>query len=252
MNSQEKTKIYLIESGPALDLILAHIKDRHRATAMKVQIMTQLGINPEKYEQVQVWSSSYDGRLSAISIHGKTPKGFDPSQWTKADSKGRRTPKRNTPIHKIFYSAEGAFEPAEQVIIKAFNVPTQIAYSTSTGQGFTSIGRMMASCGFLWLDAEKGPFAMWTPDVVASVADVKAQHARYKSFKVLRGADDWKLDIPGVKPILQEEWDLIVAQKNLEKALEKARAQAIFEALPAAGKKNITRAVKKAASKGDQ
>lgn len=38
---------------------------------------------------------------------------------------------------------------------------------------------------------------------------------------VLDGVDTWKLDVPGVRPIHEEEWEVLVAQHRLAQRLDK-------------------------------
>lgn len=247
MINEEKTKLYLIESGPMLELIKHHLNERTRVTAVNLEILRKLGLDPEK---VQLWRHIYNGSLTGVQIPKslKMPKVFVQENWTKPDSKGRRRPKKGTEEYKAFYSEDALFTPAETLIVKALNVPTSIGYKTRggtrSGEGWSMIGRMMSACGFLWMDRDNGPYAMWLPDVEAAVEDLKKAHKGVKSFEVIGGADVWQLDTTGIKPLLQEEWDLMVAQKNLEEAREKAAKRLLFDSLPPAGKKNIKDAVK--------
>jgi hypothetical protein len=241
LSNEEKVRILLVENGPVLELVKQHVADRDRVRELKVQILTQLGLDPEK---VEVWASSHDGAMNAVSIPSKLklPKKFVQANWTRPDSQGRRRPKRGTAEYNAFFTKDARYTPAEKLIAECLKVPCSIGYKTAGGEGWTSIGRMLRACGFLWMHKDTGPYAIWIPDVEACLAELKAKHKKVKGFKILGGADKWVLDTTGLKPILEEEWALMVAQKNLEDA----RKKAAFDALPEAGKKNITNAVSKA------
>jgi hypothetical protein len=224
LNNEENIVLYLIESGPMLDLVKHHIAERDRSRNAKVSILAQLGLNPEK---VQIWSHAYDGGMTGVQIPRglKMPPAFVASNWTKPDSQGRSRPKKGTDEYKIFYDKEATYLPAEQLIAENLKVPCSIGYKEGGGEGWTRIGRMLSSCGFLWLHRDTGPYALWLPDVAACIVELRAQYKGSKSFKILGGVDKWVLDTTGLKPLMQEEWDLMVAEHNLKQARAKQVAE---------------------------
>lgn len=226
LNNEEKIALYLIEGGPMMELVKHHIAERDRVSKMKIEILAQLDLDPKK---VEVWARSDTGQLTAVRIPKdlKLPKTFVQANWTKPDSKGRRMPKKKTEEHAIFYAPDAHYTPQAELIGKKLNVPCSIGYKSSRGEGWTRIGRMLNECGFLWLHKEHGPFAFWIPDVKACVKEMKEQHKGLKSFKLLENVEDWKLNVDGVRPMLEEEWELMVAQKNLEEAQEAATKKAV-------------------------
>jgi hypothetical protein len=241
LSNEENVKLFMIEGGVMLQVVKDYIQSVLDLRERKIEALKKLGLDSETTE---VWSSNYDGRMVAVTL----PRDFkNKADWTKPNSQGRSSPKKGTEAHKIFFDKSLGIKSAESVIIEKLKVPTQLAYSTATGKGFTSIGRMLSSCGFLYMSKD-GPYALWIPDVEACVAELKAQNVRYKSFKVLGGTENWKLEVEGLRPILQEEWDLLVAQKNLEEAREKQAKKAFVAAAPAALKKPMPKAVAKAAA----
>lgn len=222
----DAVSIYLIESGTAKELILRHFAERERALQARVAAIKALHLDPNT---IQVWSSKYDGSMSSVYLPARAdlPKGFNASAWTKPDRQGRRSPKRGTDEQRIFRAKECEYTPTERLIAGAYKVPGQINYKTTGGEGSTAIGPMMSACGFLWLDQEKGPWALWVPDTKTIVASAKAQHAKDKAFKITNNIESWKMDTTGLKPILEEEWDLLVAQYKLDRAKAAQAATAV-------------------------
>lgn len=221
LNNETKISLYLIDSGPMLDLVKHHIAERDRVFKAKIEILKHLGLDPK---HIEVWASRDDGGMTAVRwpTAMKLPKKFVAGNWTKADSQGRRRPKKGTEEYKVFYAPEGSYTPASVLIAEKLNVPGAIGYKSKGGEGWTRIGRMLNECGFLWMHKDTGPYAMWTPDVKACVEEMREQFKGVKSFKILGGADTWTMDTTGLRPILEEEWDLMVSQKNLEEAREEA------------------------------
>jgi hypothetical protein len=220
LNNEEKVALFLIEGGPMMDLVKKHLAERDRVHKVKLQILEYLALDPK---EVEIWARRYDGMVTALRLPSREiPEGFNASNWTKPDNAGRRTPKKGTVEYEIFYAKECRYTPQTELIAKALKVPCSVGYKSKGGEGWTRIGRMLNECGFLWMHKKDGPFAMWIPDVPACVEEMKTRHKGLKDFKILGGADTWSMDMTGIKPILQEEWDLLVAQKNLEEAKAKA------------------------------
>jgi hypothetical protein len=82
------------------------------------------------------------------------------------------------------------------------------------------IGHPLFACGFLWASKD-GPYGLWIPDVPAEVAKSKAD-----GFIVAEPANSFKPEIPGCRLILEEEWNLMVAEQELKRKKQELLAAA--------------------------
>jgi hypothetical protein len=209
LKSEESILLFMIEGpGKAMDLVKQHFENVLAIRKAQSDMLESLGFN---LKDVEVWRRNDDFALTGVRfVRGKPG-----PEWIKPDAKGRTRPKRGTELHKKFY-AVGGITPASQVIAKAFNVPLGLGYKTNTGQGWTAIGRMLNECGFLYMSKD-GPYAMWVPNVPQCVAEFKESMKKYKSLKIVNAeVEAFKPEFEGCRPILEEEWDLLVAQHKLD------------------------------------
>lgn len=197
------TAYFLIESGHALKLFRKHIRMRI-ATEKRVAAMCR-----EIPGADRVISDLTNGRPKGLTFVRGTVYG----DWTKADKKGYCYPKKGTDWAKRF-AAENGYQPAEDMISVAFDIPLNMSYSKA-GEftGSCMLGYPLRACGFLWL-SKNGPFAMYAPDVPAAVA-----HRQSQGETVNEPAASFEFKIDGARRILKEEWEMIVAQHNFERAL---------------------------------
>jgi hypothetical protein len=204
MSDDIKDAIFLITGGPALKLIKKHIADRQALTKRIIAMQKDLGEDNLN----GVTTDRTNGRVFGFSFK-KIPAG-----WTQSNSNGTSRPKLGTEWAKRL-AAEKGYPHAEQVIAKGLGIPLQLHVKDKDGEGWRHIGRMLSACGWLYLSS-RGPYAMWVPDVPAYVKKAKAA-----GHRVLAPASTFKLEFEGCKRILDEEWELMVAQHNLKKAKRK-------------------------------
>lgn len=199
-------RIFLIESGPALDLVKHHIQERKRVHQACLELLKTLCVR-------EVWRDIRTGIVSAVRL----PQGLYP-EFTKPDRKGRSWPKKGTEWAAKF-KAQIGHQSQVHLISDRFNIPLVIAFDRPDGSfGSTCIGSPLNECGFLYC-GEEGPYAMWVPNVPEAVAQKEAE-----GYTVEEPAKSFNLEFPGCHPILEEEWELIVALHKLAEAQGKAVA----------------------------
>ncbi|TXI23050.1 MAG: hypothetical protein E6Q67_05170 [Roseateles sp.] len=192
--------LYLIESDPALQLVQAHITAVRRQHAHNAALAQELGVK-------EAVTSKLEGHITGVRFTGRVPEG-----WTAPDRKHRCSrPKKGTEWAARF-AAQPRVPNAAQAIAAAFSVPLQISYRKEDGEGFGLLGNPFFPCGFLYLSAD-GPYAMWVPDVAAAVADFEAL-----GYQVDEQTESFSMDLPGCRRLLKEEWQLMVAQHDLDQA----------------------------------
>lgn len=203
------TILFLIESGEPLDMVKNHVAEVQRVKAEVAAIAKEIGVT-------RVSTDRLNGALLGVVFDGPPPDG-----WTKPDRKfGISYPKKGPWKSRLAeHQARGYADP-EGAISTAFGVPTSISYTRRDGYGCCHIGPMLKACGWLYLSKD-GPFAMWIPDVEAAVKERISD-----GYTVEEPAASFKPVIPGARRIDQEEWDLLVAQHQLDK---KRRERALAE-----------------------
>lgn len=200
-----KSKLFMIEGGPALELVKAHIEEVLRVDREVIALAKELGVE-------RVYRSHDDGTLLQVIFPGKTV----PEGWTKPDKKGLSHPKKGTEWAKRFAAQKG-HASVSQLIANTFEVPTWVEYTGIPGTanegnwGSTCIGRPLNECGFGYMSKE-GPYCLWVPDVAAEVTAIEA-----RGYLAKAPAKGFKLEVPGLREIEDEEWDVLVAQHKLEK-----------------------------------
>lgn len=200
-------KLFLIESGKALELVRSHIAEVIRVRKANAELLEPLAVQ-------MVWTYKNEGSVTAVKFNGAHHADF-----TKPASDGRSRPKKGTEWAKKFAAQKGHLS-ASDTIAEALKIPLSIQTLSEDGEisGSRMIGWPLCECGFLYL-GEAGPYAMWVPDVPTAVT---AEQAR--KLKVAEPALSFKLEFPGCRALPEEEWDFIVAKHKLEKAQGKAVA----------------------------
>ena len=192
---------YLVKSGKPLALVKEHIKHVQKAHQQGVALLKELGAE-------KGWPDRKDGRILAVAFKG----GVGHPEFTKPGKNGSCYPKKGTEWSKRF-KAQAGYPSITKIICETFNVPTFIEKKNGD---FHHIGSPLNECGFLWISLE-GPYCMWIPDVEHAVA-------RFKSRSPLVGlAAEFKGVIPGAKRILEEEWELLVKQHEVDDLKKKAK-----------------------------
>lgn len=191
-----KSAIYMIESGKALALVKHHIEETLRVADEARALAKAAGADR--------FRMSFEGRVFGVDFKGDIPAGF-----TKPGRFGSR-PKKGTEWAKRFADQKG-MKMDSVVIADAFEIPLSISYEIDGGWGSTCIGNPFRECGFLYLSVD-GPYAMWVPDVEAYVADFES-----RGKTVTGAAKSYRAKFDGCRRIEHEEWDILVAQHQLDK-----------------------------------
>lgn len=194
-----ESAIFMIEGGRALDMVQHHISERSRVHGATKELADTLGIR----EGVTCRET---GVLQGVRLKSPHP------DFKKPNSKGVSFPKKGSEWAKKLHAQVG-YEPVMSTISRELGVPLDLSYRGPDCSGSCCIGSPFNSCGFLWLNRD-GPFAMWLPDVERAVADKEST----EGYVVDEPAKSFRMEFEGCRRILQEEWDMLVAQFNLEEA----------------------------------
>lgn len=202
-----KVKLFLIESGKALELVRTHIAEVIRVNKEVAELVKPLSVR-------NVWRLKNSGTVSNVCFDGPVHKDF-----CKPDRKGLSHPKKGTEWAAKF-AAQTGHESGSEMIANAFDIPLCINKLDEAGEqcGWRRIGYPLRECGFLYISAQ-GPYAMWVPDVPGEVAA-----SQERGDIVAEPALSFKLEFPGCRPMLHEEWKVLGAQKELDEAKKKAVA----------------------------
>lgn len=205
---------YLIEGGKPLELLREHFAERERVFEANKAIADELGIKKGH-------TDTFHGQLLTVCFEGKVPEG-----WTKKDKHGASRPKAVTEWAQRFKDLKGWREPS-LIIAEAFGIPTCLSYKRKEGtSGWRHIGNMFKPCGFLWADQETGPWALYIPDVAEAIRSEEADGGEVTE----PATRDWTLNVPGMRRIELEEWEIACHQYTLEKRRREKEAAAAAEA----------------------
>lgn len=193
-----KSLIYLIEADPALTVVRDYVAARQHVRDEAVAIA-------KEYGAPRFVTDPFTYALTGLQFD----RGLVHRQFKAPNRYGTSYPKLKTEARKRFKALKGV-EPGEGIIAEHFGVPLSLEYKDGYGHGWTRTGEGLKPCGFLFFGKD-GPFAMWVPDVAAQIAELIAQGYTVTTLAPPR-------EFPGCRQILQEEWELMVAQDNLEKA----------------------------------
>lgn len=193
--------IFLIEGGPALELIQAHIAEKNELAAKIKELADEFGTT-------RVATNKIDGSLFGLHMDPSKPRHKD---LTSPDANGISRPRKNTETAKRFKEIGGYTNPSS-TIANGLGIPTQVArFKKGKYQGTQAIGNSVSPCGFMFITSG-GPFAMWTPDVEAEIAAIEANE---KGVVVNGTAKAFKMDIEGCRRLEHEEWQIIVLTHSL-------------------------------------
>lgn len=192
-----KDLYFLIEGGQTLDLVKAHIAARTDQHERNAAFVSELGAD-------QWYESILDGTVSSVVLKERR------TDFIKPDRKGISRPKKGTEWFDRWENQIG-WDRRGYELAKTLGVPTDIRYSKDDGSyGMSSVSRGFTSgVGFLWLGPD-GPYCLYVPDVAERVA-----YYRDLGYTVDM---KWPEAFDGARPILKEEWELIVAQHAVDEA----------------------------------
>lgn len=191
---------FMVEGGRALELVHEHL--RAVAAVREANSKFVLAVGGMRYRAMPD-----DGSLTAIEFNGPPPSGF-----TRPDRNGASRPKRGTRLAEEM-GALPRYENISMRISAELSVPLSLIYVDAEGTetGWSLIGYPLDECGFLSL-GDNGPFAMYIPDVPACVRD-----AETTGRVVAASVKGFAPEFAGCRRIELEEWDALVAQRNLER-----------------------------------
>lgn len=195
-----KSVLFMVEGGPALDLVKKHIMDVRLVRAHNRLLAEELGVT-------NIFCDRRTGVLSGVEFGWGTPVHPD---FKKPSRKGACYPKKGTAWEAKF-KAQVGYTPLTTLIEGAFKVPLSLNYATPDGKGCGGrcIGSILNECGFLYPSGD-GPYAMWVPDVVAEVAAIEAE-----GYVVEEPAKSFKMEFEGCRRIEGAEWEILVLQHKL-------------------------------------
>lgn len=197
---------FAVESGTTLELAHKHVAEANATAERNAALIEPLGV--EKYTV-----SFFDGFVDGVVFNGAPHKDFK-----KANKHGVSYPKAKTEWAEKFAASKG-YDKSGFELAKMLGVPTVLNYKSKDSDGWTHTSSGFSSgVGFLYL-SEDGPFALYVPDIAAQVADYEA-----RGYTIDDACKKFKPEFDGARPILKEEWELVVAQHDLEKAKRRVAA----------------------------
>jgi hypothetical protein len=206
MMSERRHLYFLVEGGTTLELAHKHVAARTETLKRNAALIEPLGV--QKYVQ-----SSIDGTVVGVEFPGAVHPDFK-----KPNKRGASFPKAKTEWAAKLANQTG-YDRRGFDLAKALGVPTSISYTYEGGHGSSAIEGygFESGVGFLYLSST-GPFALYIPNIAAKVARYEAD-----GYAVGDECKNYKPQFDGARPILEEEWDLLVARKKLADA-ERAAA----------------------------
>lgn len=199
--AERRHLFFMAEGGKTLELAQKHVADRQETLKRNAALLEPLGVT--KYVQ-----STVDGTVVGVEFPGKPHADFK-----RPNKRGASFPKAKTEwaarlANQTGYDRRG-FDLAE-----ALGVPTSISYTFDGGSGGGAIEGygFYSGVGFLFLSAD-GPFCLYVPNVAAKVSEYEE-----RGYTVGEPCKSFKPEFDGARPILEEEWEMLVAQHKLAKA----------------------------------
>lgn len=197
---------FAVEGGKTMDLAREYVAERSAVEKNNRALAKELGAD-------QYVISLMDGVLSGVVFVDKHHPDFK-----RADRKGLCFPKKGSGWATRMAATKG-YDKRGYKLADALGVPTTVNYTTEGGYGSSVISRGWSSgVGFLYL-SENGPFALYIPDI----AEVVARHEAL-GHTVCDECKNFHPIFDGARPILKEEWELVIAQYELEEAKKRIAA----------------------------
>lgn len=195
---------FAVDGGKALELAKKHVAE-HAATIER-NVETVKPLNVDRYVV-----SVLDGTVCGVEFNGALHKDFK-----KPDRRGVSYPKKGTEWAEKFAAVKG-YDKRGFELAKELGFPTTLYYKSDDCNGMTgTTSGINSGVGLLWI-SEDGPFALYVADISERVAYYESQ-----GYTVDDACKHFKPKFDGARPILKEEWDLVVAQHELEEAKRKA------------------------------
>lgn len=196
MQVKKKSVYYVIEGGEMLK-----IAEKYRTDYIAAHNKIKDFIEPLGADQYWV---GLDGKLRGIIFK----KGQVRGDFIKPARHNGTRPKKNSKIYDEFYNHS---KPTPYKIISDYTkCPADLLYKCKGQSGAASrgIGHAWSPFEFAWYSSD-GPFLLKIPNVQQAVDKLKKEHENVV-FK--NDEDKWKMNEAGLRQILSEEWDLMVAK----------------------------------------
>ncbi|MBY3434849.1 hypothetical protein [Rhizobium laguerreae] len=198
--SERRDLYFAVDGGATLELAHKYVADRSAVEKSNRELAKEFGA-----EQYVV--SLMDGVLCGAVFADKPH-----PEFKKPNRRGVSFPKRGSACESRLASIEG-YDHRGYGLAETLGVPTVIDYTTEDGWGSSVISRGVSSgVGFLYM-SEDGPFALYIPDVAQVVAEYEG-----RGYAVSDVCKNFKPEFDGARPILKEEWELVVAQHEFAEA----------------------------------
>lgn len=193
------SKYFMVEGGKTLEVARRWIGERLATHQRNVEFAAKYGANE--------WRTCiFDGTVHSIRLSEPN------SDFRKADRFGFTMPKKTSPIWKE-WQAQTGYDRMGRALAQELGIPHVIEHRSEDSNGWSSVsGGFSAGTGFLWLDRDS-PICLYVPDVGKLVKEY-----RDRGYTV---DTTWPEEFDGARPILKEEWELVVAQFNLAEAKAK-------------------------------
>lgn len=198
---------FAVDGGRTLELARRHVAERAAVEEVNRALAKELGA-----ERYTVDYST--GVLCGVVFPGKPH-----SDFKKPNKNGVSSSRAKTAWDARLSLMKG-YDRRGFSLAKALGVPTDISYrkdGVEQGGGCIS-GGFSSGVGFLYLSKD-GPFALYIPDIAQVVADYEA-----RGYTVCDECKNFKPEFDGARPILKEEWELVVARHKLAEAEKKVAA----------------------------
>ena len=201
MKVKYDSKYYIIEGEPYLSVAKAYMKEYQAAHKRICKYLDSLGIKQ--------WRYGWGGQIAGVVIGKSKFAEF----FTKPDRHGISFPKRKTEYNKEF-DKEIYRLPSLATYVNKFTIPTGFSYSYEWCKGSCAVGHPLNPIEICWYKLGKdAPIMFKIPDIQTTI---KRYKILYPDIVFENGVDEWKLDETGLREILVEEWDLMVAKHEKE------------------------------------
>jgi hypothetical protein len=194
MKVKDSSIYYVIESGEMLK-IAKEYSAYYSSSHLKIMDYIE-SLGAEKY-----WIG-FDGKLQGVMFK----EGCLRDDFIKPARNGGTRPKKNSKVFDEFcsYSKTSPYK----VISNYTKCPTSISYEYDGGSGVRGIGHTWSPLELAWYSTS-GPFLLKIPNVKPTIDKIKEEN---EGVVFKNDEDKWVMNEDGLRQILPEEWDLMVAK----------------------------------------
>jgi hypothetical protein len=201
MKVKSHSVYYLIEGDPFLSIAKEFCKLHLEAHGRICEYVHS--INGE------FWRLSLSGRISGI----KFKDGYSHVDFKKPDKYGACYPKRKSEHYAKFQDSNLKMPNATEFVLSKVYIPINLDYQYGEVTGGRSVGHPFTPIGLYWFSLKNdAPILLEIPNVEYTRESMKIENPDI-SFKK---DGEWKMNETGLKKILIEEWDLMVARDKVK------------------------------------